>query len=135
MLTAYIGSLVMLLALDALWLGVIAKSFYKAQFGDLMLDQPRWPAALLFYGLYAGGIVFFAIMPALKDKQLITAILHGAVLGFIAYMTYDLSSYATLKGFPVKVVAVDIIWGTFVTAASAAAGAYLSMKFGGSLIN
>ena len=108
----------MFFAIDLLWLGVIAKSFYKDQIGFLMAEQIRWGAALLFYVLYLIGLVFFVISPALKVGQWNIALLHGALFGLICYATYDLTNLATLKDWPVAIVVCDLIWGTFVSAAT-----------------
>ena len=87
-----------------------------------MADDIRFGAAALFYLLYIAGVMFFVVMPAAKARSLRQALVHGAFFGFIAYMTYDLSNLATLRGWPVIVVVADIVWGCVVTASAAAAG-------------
>ena len=119
---AYAGTLVAFLALDAVWLGVIAKNFYAQRIGSLMRDSPHWGAAGLFYLVYLGGIVFLAVNPALTAGSWKTAALYGAVLGFVAYGTYDMTNWATLEGWPADMVAVDLAWGTCLTALAATAG-------------
>lgn len=102
-------------ALDMLWLGVIAKNFYREKLGALMAPDVNWTAAIIFYLLYIGGIVYFAIYPALKEANWQLALLNGALLGGLCYATYDLTNMATLNKWPWEIVVVDIIWGTVLT--------------------
>lgn len=112
----YLLSLVIFLAIDLLWLGVIAKNLYSQQIGFLMADKIRWGAAFIFYALYLFGLVFFAIMPAFMQREWKIALFNGAIFGLICYATYDLTNLATLKGWPIKIVIFDLIWGTFISA-------------------
>ena len=114
-LKTYLVSVPVFLLIDIIWLSLIAKKFYHNQIGFLMSDQINWIAAIIFYLFYIVGIVFFAVLPALEKELPLRALLAGALLGAIAYATYDLSNLATLKGWPVKVVIVDILWGTVLT--------------------
>lgn len=101
--------------LDAFWLAVVANKFYKSQIGQLLLEKPNMVAAVAFYVIYVVGIVVFALTPALeKDSWLLAAGL-GALFGFIAYATYDLTNLATLKDWPLKLVIVDLLWGAVLT--------------------
>ncbi len=102
-------------AIDAVWLSIVANKFYKSQIGQLLLDKPNMVAAALFYIIYVVGIVAFAVSPALEKGSWQYALGMGALLGFVAYATYDLTNLATLKGFTNKVVIVDMIWGTVLT--------------------
>ena len=104
--------------LDFVWLGTIAKKFYRTEIGQLLLDKPNMPAALLFYGIYVVGVVLIAVNPAQSVSE---AALKGGLFGFVAYATYDLTNLATMKGFSAKVTAVDMLWGALLTAAVAAA--------------
>jgi uncharacterized membrane protein len=128
-IAAYIASAVTFLALDALWLGVVAQKMYQREFGPLLLEKPNMAAAAVFYALYLVGIVFFAVKPALEAGSWSRALIHGALFGLIAYATYDLTNLATLKGFPFKVVIPDLAWGAFVTSAAAIAGYAAASKF------
>ena len=114
----YLVSFFVFFAIDLFWLGVIAKNLYREQIGFLMTDQIRWGAALLFYCLYLIGLVFFAILPAVKQNNWNVALFNGALFGLICYATYDLTNLATLKGWPVKIVVYDLLWGTFISAAT-----------------
>lgn len=106
------------LLIDALWLGVIAKDLYQKQLGHL-LGPINWGAAGLFYLIYIFGIVYFAIKPAIQSGCYVHALINGALLGFIAYATYDLTNLATLKKWPVMIVVYDLLWGTIISAATA----------------
>ncbi len=110
--------------LDYLWLRNM-RPFYESQMGTILLAEPRLSAAALFYVIYAGGVAFLAIMPNLGAGTLWTAAGYGAVLGMVAYGTYDATNYATLKDFPITVMIVDWVWGTLLTATVAAGGWYL----------
>lgn len=110
-------TLLLFLATDAVWLGVAAKNMYSKTIGHLMSDKPNLYVALLFYIFYVIGIIVFALNPALKNKSPVLAVELGALLGFIAYSTYDLTNLATLKNWPVQVTVIDIVWGTVLTAA------------------
>lgn len=113
----YFTALSAFLILDAIWLGFIAKSFYAKQIGFLFKSDINWIAALLFYALFIGALILFVIHPAIEKNSITHALLFGALFGFITYATYDLTNLATLKGWPVMVTVVDLIWGSFVTAA------------------
>jgi uncharacterized membrane protein len=114
--------LAVFLACDAVWLALVAKDFYQAQIGQLMLAQPRWGAAALFYPIYAFGLVFFCVSPALARGTWITALTMGALFGLVAYGTYDLSNLATLKGWPAAMTVIDMLWGTIASAIATTAG-------------
>lgn len=121
-LKAYGASLAVFLVLDALWLGVVARGFYASELGAMLRDNVNFVAAAGFYAFYVMGIVYFAVQPALSDGALSKAILNGALLGLLAYGTYDMTNLATLKNWPVTMSMVDMAWGTFLTAAAAASG-------------
>lgn len=102
--------------LDAFWLSVVANKFYKSQIGQLLLEKPNMIAAVAFYVIYVVGIVVFTLLPALEKDSWLVAAGYGALFGFVAYATYDLTNLATLKDWPLKLVIVDLIWGTLLTA-------------------
>ena len=111
-LKLYLMTVPVFFAIDLLWLGVLAKNFYQNNLTHLLSPAVNWPAALLFYFIYIGGIILFAVKPGLDAQSLTRAALWGALFGFFTYMTYDLTNLATLRDWPVKVVVVDIAWGT-----------------------
>ena len=114
--------------IDMVWLGLVANKFYSAQLGHL-LGPVNWPAAIIFYLLYIVGIIIFAVHPALVAGSLGKAILYGALFGFFAYATYDLTNLATLKDWPILVTIVDLMWGTILTGSVAAVSYYLAKTF------
>jgi len=126
---AYIGSLIVFLGLDFLWLGIIAKNFYASQLGGLMRNDVNFLAAGGFYLAYVAGVVFFAVAPALEAESWTRALLNGALLGLLAYGTYDMTNIATLKGWPVTMSLVDMAWGTALTGAAAVAGYWAARAF------
>ncbi len=118
LLFGYLATLVTLAILDALWLGVVSREFYKARLGQLLLEQPLWWAAILFYLIHAAGVVVFAVPPAVAAGTWTAAVLYGALFGFCVYAAYDLTNLATLRGWPMAVSLVDLAWGAVVTAAA-----------------
>lgn len=123
-LKLYLLTIPLFFAIDLLWLGVVAKNFYQNNLAHLLSPLVNWPAAFLFYFIYIAGILLFAVRPALVDQSVLKAVLWGALFGFFTYATYDLTNLATLKDWPVKVVVVDIAWGTTLCAL-VASGSYL----------
>jgi uncharacterized membrane protein len=115
-LKLYAASLGVFLIVDLLWLGVIARGFYREHLGALLRPDVRWAPALLFYLLFVAGILVFAVVPALERGSFGRALALGGLFGAIAYATYDLTNLATLKGFPPIVAMVDIAWGAFLAA-------------------
>ena len=108
----YLTALTTFFLIDMVWLGFIAKDFYKKYLGYIMTDQVNWPAALIFYLLFIVGVVIFVVSPALKENSLAQAALYGALFGLITYATYDLTNLATIKNWPLLITVVDLIWGT-----------------------
>ncbi|WP_455272203.1 DUF2177 family protein [Rhizobium herbae] len=121
-LIAYAGTFSSLLIADAIWLGLVARTFYRDQLGELMLPSPNFAIASIFYVFFAMAVVLLAVMPGVKAGSFLTALGYGAVLGLAAYGTYDITNLATLKGWPPIVSMVDMAWGTFVTSLSASCG-------------
>lgn len=111
----YLVALPIFFAIDLLWLGVVAKNLYKEQIGHLMASEIRWGAAVVFYCLYLFGLVFFAVLPAIRENSWIQAFLYGALFGLVCYATYDLTNLATLIRWPLKIVFYDLVWGAFVS--------------------
>lgn len=98
-------------AIDILWLGIIARRFYRESLGDLLSPEVNWTAAVIFYLIFIVGILIFAVVPGLKRQSLAWAALYGGLFGFFTYATYELTNLATLRKWPFKVVVVDISWG------------------------
>jgi uncharacterized membrane protein len=125
-LRCYALALPMLLVVDGLWLGLVARGFYRRHLGPMLLDTFRLDAAALFYLLYAAGLVVLAVQPGLERGSAVRAALLGGLLGLVAYGAYDLTNVATLRGFPVRMVVVDMVWGTLMSAGVAGAAAALA---------
>lgn len=117
-LTLYVSTLLVMGVLDALWLGVIAREFYQGHIGAAFEFHPI--PAVMFYLMYGVAILVFA-SGGNADKWQSVA-LYGALFGFFAYATYDLTNMATLKHWPTIMAIVDVAWGTFITATSATLG-------------
>ena len=120
-LIAYISAALVFFGLDFVWLSRVAIGFYRSQIGETLRDRPNMLAAGLFYLFYIAGIVYFAVLPGLQKDSLAVACLNGALLGLIAYGTYDMTNLATLKNWSLSVSIVDMLWGTVLTALSASA--------------
>ena len=124
---AYIVTAVVFLGLDALWLSRFALDMYRREIGGLLLERPSLPVAGVFYLIFVLGIVILAIAPALASGNgWQGAMLAGAVLGLVAYGTYDITNLSTLKNWSLTVTLTDLAWGTVLTAVSAAAGAFVA---------
>ncbi len=118
----YAATLLVFVSFDLIWLGVVAKLYYRTQLGSLMADKFNFRAAAAFYLVYPLGVVTFAVMPGLSSDSWTDAAMWGAMLGFFAYATYDLTNLATLREWPVRLTLVDLLWGTALTALAAACG-------------
>ena len=119
---AYAGTAAVMVLLDLLWLGSIAKPMYTQGIGHLMAEEPRMGVAVLFYLLYALGVVTFAVAPQDGGAPWARTLAMAALFGFFAYATYDLTNLATLRAWPLPLSLIDIAWGTFVSTAAAAGG-------------
>lgn len=124
----YIVTLIVFLALDSLWLGLVAPSFYRSQIGYIMADQPNLFAAGIFYLLFIFGLQVFVIEPN-KSDSLINTTLRGALFGLVTYATYDLTNLATLEGWPILLTVVDLAWGTVLTALVTLVSVWVGKKF------
>jgi len=109
-------------AFDFVWLSTATSRIYKPYIGDLLLDKPNMPVAAAFYLLYVVGVLFLATLPGYDKGSISDAFLRGAVLGLLAYGTYDLTNLATLKGWAWQVSVIDMVWGTLLTGTVAAVG-------------
>ncbi|MFN3878729.1 MAG: DUF2177 family protein [Brevundimonas sp.] len=119
---AYLGAGLTFAAIDFVWLTTMTDRLYKPVLGPIMADKPDMKAAVAFYLISIAGTVFLAIAPALKEGNWTRAALNGAVLGFVAYATYDLTNQATLAVWQTKLTIIDLIWGTTLTMVSATGG-------------
>ncbi|MEJ6009164.1 DUF2177 family protein [Novosphingobium aquae] len=125
---AYVSAAVSFGVLDFLWLGWAGKNFYRPAIGELLAPSFRGGPALVFYAIYIAGIIWFAVRPGLSGGTS-AALLNGALLGGLAYATYDLTNQATMKVWPVHVTVVDIVWGAFATAVAATVATWVTTRF------
>jgi uncharacterized membrane protein len=114
-LKLYFATLVVFFAIDLVWLGLVARTFYKKYLGYLMAPNPNWLAAIIFYLLFIVGILVFVVVPGLADNSVKTTLLRAALFGLISYATYDLTNLATVKDWPLTITIVDLLWGTTVS--------------------
>lgn len=128
-LIAYAASAVAFLAIDFVWLTVASRLVYRPLLGDLLAENPNLLVAGLFYLFYVVGVVVFAVMPAVGAGSWLMAAGLGALLGLIAYGTYDMTNLATIEGWPVAVSVIDLAWGTALTAVAALAGYWAVTTF------
>jgi uncharacterized membrane protein len=129
-ISGYLCTLVAFAIVDFAWLSVMAGRFYRPILGDILLPEVNLKAAAAFYLIYPIGLTIFAVAPALKSGDLKDAALMGALFGFFAYATYDLTNQATVRNWSVSLTLVDVIWGTFASGLAAFVAAAVSTKIG-----
>lgn len=122
----YLLTVPVFFAIDMLWLGVFAKNFYQNALRPLLSDSVNWPAAIIFYLIFIAGVIIFAVLPAIEKESLKHALIYGAIFGFIAYATYDLTNYSTLKDWPLSVTLVDMVWGAVLSGSVAGISYWIS---------
>ena len=125
-LKLYFASLAVFFAVDMLWLGLVASSFYKKHLGYLMAPTINWYAAIIFYLLFILGILVFVVLPGIKENSLPNTILRAAFFGLITYATYDLTNLATVKDWPLTVTLVDLVWGMVLSTIVSVSGFYVA---------
>lgn len=123
-------ALPLFLIMDMVWLGLVAKRFYRSQIGFLMSSNINWAAAIIFYLLFVVGLVLFVIAPAIGKNSWMHALLFGALFGLITYATYDLSNLATIQDWPLLVTIVDLVWGTALAASVSVLTYFIARKAG-----
>ena len=121
----YIATLVLFLSIDAVWIKTVMRPIFERDIGTIMLAEPRMGAALAFFVLYLAGLIFFAVVPAVEDGSWKIAALYGSLLGVIAYGTYETTNYATLKGWTLRMLVIDILWGASLSAVMAVVGFFV----------
>jgi uncharacterized membrane protein len=128
-LLVYLLSFGVFLAIDSVWLVKVSPKLYKDNIGHLMSDKPQLWAALLFYVIFMAGLLTFVVIPALNDKSIAHAAIYGAIFGLVTYATFDLTSQAVFKGWPIKITILDLLWGTSLTAIVSVIVYWISDKF------
>ncbi len=121
-LIAYVATILTLAVLDSVWIGFVALGHFQEALGSTLRSEPNLYAAVAFYLVYAGGLVFLAVRPALSASSHGVALINGAVVGLTAYATYDLTSLAIINGYTPGLALLDMAWGTVLSATAAVAG-------------
>ena len=124
-LLSYLAALVLFIAIDLVWIKAVMRPIFERSVGGMMLPDPHMGAALAFFVLYQAGLLYFAVIPAAEAGSWIVAAGHGALLGLIAYGSYETTNLATLKGWTVKMAFVDISWGVTLSAVIATVGYFV----------
>jgi uncharacterized membrane protein len=117
-------------AIDMIWLGFVAKDFYRGQIGALMKPDVNWAAAIIFYLIFIAGLVMFVIAPAVEKGSWTQALLLGALFGLVCYATYDLTNLAVAKDWPLLVTIIDLAWGAFLAASVSTITYFVASKIG-----
>ncbi len=123
---SYLLTAAVFFAIDIVWLGYIARDLYRKHLGALLRPDVNWVAGGSFYLLYIAGILLFAVYPAVESGSFVRALVMGALFGFFAYATYDLTNLATLKDWPLAITFIDIAWGVVLTASVSAASFFIT---------
>jgi uncharacterized membrane protein len=121
-LTLYLTTALIFLGLDAIMLKNVLRPVFETRIAHLLLDDLRIVPAAIFYLFYIAGVVWFVSLPALRADAPWQALTGGALLGAMAYGTYEFTNYATLRDWAPKMVAIDLVWGTVLTGTAAALG-------------
>jgi uncharacterized membrane protein len=124
----YLATLAAFLAIDMVWLVLVAQSFYQSQLGYLMAPSPNFLAAGIFYLLFVAGILVFVVVPGLEKNSLVATLLRAAFFGLVTYATYDLTNLATVKNWPILITVVDLAWGTAVCVTVSAIGFWVGRR-------
>lgn len=128
-MTELIATILVFIVIDGLWLGLVARAFYRRHLGYLMAEKPNWAAAGIFYAIYAVGLTVFAVIPGTDAGSALEALWRGALFGLVAYATYDLTNHATVRDWPAIVTVVDLAWGTTLSASVAFVATYAVTTF------
>jgi uncharacterized membrane protein len=126
-LAAYLTAALVMGGLDYLWLTTMMGPLYQRVLGPILAAEPDMKAAIAFYLVYLAGIMWFAVRPALTSGDWTVALMNGALFGFFAYATYDLTNMATLKVWSLQLTLTDIAWGTVLTATTASTAALAAL--------
>jgi uncharacterized membrane protein len=127
---AYITALIVFAIIDVAWLSTMGSVLYRPVLGDIVLPSLRVGPAVAFYAMFPVGILAFAVMPALKSGTIGTALSYGVLFGAIAYGTYDLTNYATLRNWNLQITVIDILYGALATAIAGAAATLAARAVG-----
>jgi uncharacterized membrane protein len=122
----YFVTLITYVALDLIWVGLVARTFYQNYLGSWLANNVNWIPVALFYLLFVIGLLVFVIIPGQQSGSVQNTLVFAALFGLVTYATYDLINYATIRDWPLLVTLVDLMWGMVV---STLAG-YIGLKIG-----
>lgn len=125
----WVVAAVLFLVIDMVWLLWLGRSIYVSEIGEILRQPPNFSAAAAFYVLYVSGLMIMVIWPAVQAQSVSQALIRGAILGLIAYGTYDLTNLAVMKGFTTRIAIIDMIWGTVLTASVSALTVGVASRF------
>jgi len=128
---AYFIAALLFVGLDMVWLGAVARDIYRVEMAELMTPNVRLLPALAFYALYIFGVMFFAVLPALRGGSWMSALGTGCILGLVAYGTYDLTNLAVVRNWPVRLTFIDLAWGTILTGLVAGGTTFIVLSLSG----
>ena len=128
-LKLYFATLIAFLAIDMVWLGLVARTVYQKYLGFLLTPTTNWIAAVLFYLLFILGILVFVVVPGLQNNLLKATLLRAALFGLVTYATYDLTNLATVKNWPVLITVLDMAWGTILSVMVSFIGFMVGKRF------
>jgi uncharacterized membrane protein len=126
----YLIALPVFIAIDMVWLGLVAKDFYAKQIGHLMKTDINWVAAIIFYLIFIAGLVVFVISAAMEKGSWLHSLLFGALFGLVCYATYDLTNLAVARDWPLLVTVVDLLWGAVLAASVSTITYFIAHKIG-----
>jgi uncharacterized membrane protein len=125
-IAAYVATFIVFVAIDFVWLSSMANVLYKPVLKDILLPEFRLAPAVVFYLLFPLGLVIFGVAAGIRSGNWTDALVYGALFGFFAYATYDLTNQATLRNWETKLTLIDLAWGSFVSGTAATAGFFIS---------
>ena len=126
-LIAYVVVLLVFGAIDAVWLTTMGPVIYRPALGDILLTSLRVAPAIAFYLMFPIGVVVFAVLPALRAQEPMTATSLALLFGALAYATYDLTNYATLRNWNLQITVLDIGYGALASGIAATV-AYFAVR-------
>ena len=126
---AYVAAAIAFGVLDSFWLRWAGPNLYRPAIGEILADSFRMGPAIAFYLIYIGGMVWFGIRPGVESGNVMTAVLNGAILGFVCYATFDLTSQAVMKVWSTQISLADMAWGAFATAVASGAACWVTLRF------
>lgn len=128
-LIAFASTAIIFLAIDFIWLRSMADVLYRPILGDMLAPEFRAAPAVVFYLIFTAALTYFAVSPSLQPNAgITTALVNGAIFGFAAYATYDLTNQATLRNWSTLLTVADLAWGSFLSAVAAGAGHWITTR-------